>query len=642
MSGDGFAYKPISDYAAIGNLRTVALIARDGSLDWCCLPELSNDAVFAALLDHRRGGTFRVFPTLRGDLSPPVRQSYVRDTNVLETCFLTERGRLVVTDFMPLEGTLDGVGKSQTRPEVVRVIRAMDGPVSVDVVWSPRPGFARTPPRISLRHGGAVAYGATGERIALAGLPVPGSLVDDGYGPALHARFELHPGRPLVLVTRWNAEETRVHREVGLAELETTIDTWRTWVYRDAATGARSWAAPYSEQVVRSELVLKLLTHNDTGAIAAAATTSLPETLGGVRNWDYRYTWIRDASLTIQALAALGHTYAASDFFHFLHEASEAQEETHEGLRIMYGLHGESDLKEVELTHLSGYGGSRPVRSGNEASIQTQHDVYGELLTAAYELVRRGEILPRRLWSFLGRVADLASDCWELPDAGIWEFRDDRHFIHSKGMVWVALDRALHLREIIGLPGDVERWRRVAREARRYTVDVGFNRELGAFVQAAGARDLDAANLRLALLELLPIHDPRVQSTVDRTLTHLTCNGLVYRYRNDDGFPGKEGAFGITTCWLISVLALSGRLDEAVAIFDGLLGRANHVNLFSEQIDPHSGAFLGNFPQAFTHLGIINSALYLAHAAGRDVPIPSPVGAHEHRIEAGHDSLDHP
>lgn len=632
-------YKEISHYAAIGNLRSVALVALDGSVDWCCFPELSDDAIFAALLDSERGGSFRIAPLShvwgKGGRDPTSGsyQRYIPDTNVLETHFDTRWGKLLVTDFMPLRGSLDGVGKSETRPELTRIVRAIGGPIEVLCHWAPRPGFGKEPPMMRHAPHGVVAEGSAGERVALAGLSTRARLVDDGFGPVAQAVIRVEPGMPLVLSTRWGVEETAIRPSEAFDDLERTVEAWQGWCHRHAFAQTREWASPYSEYINRSELVLKLLIHGDTGAIAAAATTSLPETLGGERNWDYRYTWVRDASLTVQALSALGHRYAALDFLQFLHGALRPQAAQNAELRIMYGLHAEADLPEYELRHLEGYRASSPVRVGNAASTQTQHDVYGELLSAAYELIRQGVRLPSDLWLFLSRVADLAATHWRKPDAGIWEFRDKRQFIHSKGMVWVALDRATHLGHLTGLPGDRRRWRRVAREVRAYTLEEGFNPELGSFVQSAGSSVTDAANLRLLLHEILPLDDPRVHSTLERTMQELLRNGLLYRYRDHDGLPGDEGAFGITTCWLIDVLAVHQRLDEAYELFEGLLSRANHVLLFSEQIDPMTGTFLGNFPQAFSHLGLINSALYLAYCAGLEPPLPAPVGTSSHRQE---------
>jgi GH15 family glucan-1,4-alpha-glucosidase len=415
------------------------------------------------------------------------------------------------------------------------------------------------------------------------------------------------------------------------------VDTWRDWVRQGDAERRHEWAGGLRPQLARSELALKLLIHADTGAIAAAPTTSLPETIGGVRNWDYRFTWIRDASLTAQALMTLGHHQEATEFLLWVEHVSEARASRDSGIQIMYGLRGESELPEAELPHLEGYRGSRPVRIGNAAHSQLQLDIYGELLDSAYELARRGVELDGSLPGFLQAVADRAAGAWHRTDSGIWEVRGEpRHFVYSKLMAWVALDRASHLADRHSLPGDAARWRQERDRLRDDVLERGYNPEVGAFVQSYGSTELDAANLLIPLHELLPFDDPRVQGTIDRTLEQLTENGLVYRYRADDGLPGKEGTFGLCTYWLVDALALSGRLDEAWEIFEGMTGRANDLGLFAEQIDAESGEFLGNFPQAFTHVGLINSALYLAYAEGRQIPEPAPIGTPEHRLGVGH------
>ncbi|MBE0595707.1 MAG: glycoside hydrolase family 15 protein, partial [Desulfuromonadales bacterium] len=305
----------------------------------------------------------------------------------------------------------------------------------------------------------------------------------------------------------------------------------------------------------------------------------------------------------------------------------------------MYGLHGETELPELELPHWEGYRRSRPVHIGNGAADQFQLEIFDEFLNMGYELARRGEELEPEIWDFLARVADHVDEVWEKPDHGIWEMRGPtRHFTYSKVMAWVAFDRAIHLARGYGLKGDVEKWRRGRERVRQAVLENGYDRKLGAFVQAFGAADLDASNLRIPLMEFLPFDDPRVQGTIDRTLEQLTENGLVYRYRVDDGLPGKEGTFGLCTFWLVDALALSGRLEEAEKIFASIARHVNHVGLFAEQIDAASGAFLGNFPQAFTHIGLINSVLNLAWARGRPIPEHGLIGTPEHREEVGRES----
>jgi GH15 family glucan-1,4-alpha-glucosidase len=405
-------------------------------------------------------------------------------------------------------------------------------------------------------------------------------------------------------------------------------------VHKEEATGDRSWAGRQSERVIRSELALKLLTHAETGAFAAAATTSLPEVIGGVRNWDYRLTWIRDAALTAQALFALGHEADAIAFIEWAERAAEQKGQMDGGLQVLYTIHGEPGLTEMELPNLEGYRGSAPVRVGNGAADQLQLDIYGELISAAYELVRMGGELSPDVREFLPQVADQACSAWRRADHSIWEPRNGPfNFVYSKVMVWMALDRAIKLVGNGTMVGDMERWKQTCDSIRDEVLDRGYDIEQGAFVQSYERNVLDAASLLFPLMEFLPFSDPRVQSTIDRTLESLTENGLVYRYRADDGVAGEEGAFVLCTFWLVDALALSDRLDEAYEIYEGVLARGNHVGLYSEQIDPGSGAFLGNFPQAFSHLGLINSTLYLAYKEGRETPVPAPIGSDEHRGE---------
>jgi GH15 family glucan-1,4-alpha-glucosidase len=628
-------YLPIEHYGAIGNLRTVALVGLDGSIDWCCLPELDRPSTFGAILDSKRGGRFRVAPAGRWRSE----QRYLEATNVLETLFEAGGGRLSVTDFMPLHGSILGAGDPLTAPEIHRILRCEQGEVEVEVEWSPRFDYARAVPRVARLTGGFVAE-ANGERVTLGGLPADAVEIAEGEGgPVLHARIRLPAGERMVLVTRYGSPDARAALNESLSALETTIHAWREWAHHCERPEECAFAGEWHPQVIRSGLALKLLTHPETGAIAAAATASLPENIGGVRNWDYRFTWIRDAAFTAQALFAVGHRAEALDFLKWAHGVSSVKGDRPFGLQIMYGLHGETELPEFDLEHLEGYRGSRPVRIGNGAAKQRQLDIYGELLGSAYELVRMGRALDPPLMAFLSRVADQACDVWREPDYGIWEVRGGpRHFVYSKVMVWVALDRAVRMAERWGLPGRVGMWRRNRDAVRQAILAEGYDRRVGAFVQSFGSSVLDASNLLIPIVEFLPFDDPRVQGTIDRTLERLTENGLVYRYLADDGLPGGEGAFGLTTFWMVDALALSGRLEEAREMFEGVARRANHVGLYSEEFDPRTGAFLGNFPQAFSHIGFINSALYLARAEGRIAPAPAPVGSQEHGEETGHDT----
>jgi GH15 family glucan-1,4-alpha-glucosidase len=622
---------PLSAYGAIGNLRSIALVGANGSVDWCCLPYLAAPSVFAALLDERRGGRFVVAPVS----APLGEQSYIEDTNVLCTHWRTERGRLCVTDFMPVVGALDGEAPPRARSELHRLVVCEAGEVEVEVEWAPRMDYARRPTRVERVPGGYLAR-QNSTLLSLGGLPGGHRLEDDGAGPCVRARFRLTAGERVALVTQWEAGPLYGTRMTTEAALKETVACWRAWVYKARACGGREWAGPWQALITRSELILKLLTVMDTGAIAAAATTSLPETIGGVRNWDYRFVWIRDGAFTAQALTALGHHNEAARFLQWAEEVADIHDHEDRRLQIMYGLHGEAELPEEELPHLAGYHGSRPVRIGNGAAEQAQHDIYGELLTAAYELVRHGQQLTPSQRRFLAELADETCQHWAEPDSGLWEMRKEpRHYTHSKLMCWAALDRALRMARHGILEGDVARWRETRERIREVVLREGYSEERGAFVQSFGSRELDASSVLIPIHELLPCNDPRVQSTLDATLAQLTENGFVYRYVADDGLPGREGAFGLTTFWLVDALALSGRLEEAERIFEGMARAASPLGLYAEQLDPRTGALLGNLPQAFTHLGLINSALYLAHARGERLPLPPLLGTEEHRREEG-------
>lgn len=623
-------YLPISAYGAIGNMRSVALVGLDGSIDWCCFPEIDSPSVFAAILDHASGGCFRVAPARPLASS----QRYLDFSNVLETTFDTERGRLVVTDFMPLRGSIIAGEDHEAPPEIHRLIEAIDGDIEVEITWAPRPDYGRTPPNLEPTPSGFVAT-AGDDRLALGGLPAGVTPTTDPSGPLVRTTLTMRAGTRLALLTRWDATDAATSPEVASRALEETLTSWRSWATMEQQANDRGWAGYWNEHVIRSELALKLLTFAPTGAIAAAPTTSLPETVGGVRNWDYRFSWIRDSALTAQAFNAMGHIEEAGAFIHWAERVSRKRGVNEHRLRLMYDVRGNACLPEGELGHFEGYRRSKPVRFGNKAAEQHQHDIYGDLLGAAYEYVRMGRDFDPDMWDFLSRCASHTVDIWSDPDDGIWEFRDGPHqFVYSKVMVWVALQRACIMAARGHLKGDVATW---SREQERVCQDIlakGYNEEVRAFTITYGSPDLDAANLLIPLREFLPFADARVQSTIDRTIEELTENGMVYRYLTDDGLPGEEGTFVLCTFWLVDALALSGRLDEAYQIFDGMASRVNHVGLLSEQIEATTGKFLGNFPQAFSHMGLINSALYLAHMEGRETPVPAPIGTEAHRDEA--------
>jgi GH15 family glucan-1,4-alpha-glucosidase len=643
-------YLPIANYGAIGNLRTVALVGTNGSIDWLCIPETPSPSVFAALLDPERGGRFRCGPV--GGV--PVSQHYLEDTNVLVTSFVTTGGaRVRVIDFMPIDGDIVSGHAATTWPELHRLIScdadSLPEGAEIEVEWSPRFDYARAETSLALTPDGYVARASGGQRLALSGVRDANGqaavVLRDAYGPTLRARMHLPPGGELALVCSWSEAGFSSNGAAHPADaattkhrLDRTVEAWRKWLRKEPAE--RVWSGPWRRHVVRSELTLKLLVHVESGAFVAAPTTSLPECIGGIRNYDYRYCWLRDASLMSQALEAIGHADELEALVRWVERVSEAGATDGGGLSVLYGIHGEQHLPVVELDHLAGYMGSRPVQIGNDATEQRQLDIFAELLTAGYVLSKHGRV-DETLARFLARVADRAAREWQERDYGVWEMRNGPSaFVYSKVKVWEALVRAIGLARRGVLRGDVARWRSARDAIRKDVLMHAYDDDLGAFKMAYERPELDAANLLVPMLEFLPVDDPRVVRTVHRTLEALADGELVYRYRSPDGLPGDEGAFLACSFWMVDVLALSGRVDEAAALFEALLRRSNHLGLFAEQIDPQTGAFLGNFPQAFSHVGLLNSALYVAYAQGRREGLPTLIGTEEHRRESRADRED--
>lgn len=593
MNGE---YPPISDYALIGDGHTAALVSRAGSIDWCCWPHLDSPAVFCRLLDARRGGAFRIAPVG----SHQVSRAYVEGTNVLATTFRAQDGEVRLTDFMPAERKDDGTGGEDIEEShrILRLIEGLSGELDVGLYFRPTFDYARAPTHVEISDSGAIA---TAGREALR-LIVPVSLSRDPAG-GVTGRVRVRAADRIWVTL------TDVHQSAlpdPEAALNETILCWRNWIRRCTYRGK------YEEHVRRSALTLKLLTFEPTGALIAAPTTSLPEEIGGVRNWDYRYTWLRDSALTLYALQSIGYHDEARHFFEWLQTLCLS---CHDNIQIMYRLDGGRDLPEQTLPHLEGYRGSRPVRIGNAAAAQTQLDIYGEVLDAAHLCYEGNRAPDPRLWSVLTLLADRAVERWQEPDAGIWEVRaGPQHFLYSKLLCWVALDRAVRLAEEDQMRGDVATWTRTRDEIREAILTRGYDHALQAFTQAFDSPVLDASALVIPLVGFLPATDVRVRSTVRAIQERLTSNGLVYRYLAEDGLVGGEGTFALCSFWLVDNLALSGQVDEARRLFERVVGYANDVGLLAEEIEPVRGELLGNFPQGFTHLGLIQSALSIAKA----------------------------
>lgn len=597
---------PISHYALLSDCQGAALVSRAGSIDWACLPRFDSPSAFARILDER-GGHWRIEPTRPYE----AERAYLPDTMVLRTEFRTPEGSAVVTDAMVLGAGEAGHRIGKNSPHViVRKLEGISGSVELQVEVAPRPGYGLTEPVLIKEAGGVRSRGGTYSCVVSADVPlqVKGgdatATIRLQAGQAVH--FTLHAVSP------WEDPPGYLSGgDIG-ALLDDTIAGWRSW----SELHQKGYEGPYAEMVRHSGRVLQALTYAPTGAIIAAPTTSLPETIGGTRNWDYRFCWVRDASLTLEALWVAACPHEAGDFFAFLATAAGGRIPAGKDLQVLYGVGGERLVPEHELSHLTGYRGSLPVRIGNGAWDQAQLDVYGELLNAAWLLAGEvGQFDPFTA-QFLIDVADTAAARWTEPDHGIWEIRDaPRHFLHSKLMCWVALDRAIQMADRLGAEDRVQEWT-ATRDRIRSTIEAqGWSEKAGAYTQSFGSDDLDASSLMLLITGFLPATDRRMRSTIEAVATSLTDDrGFVYRYLRPDGLPGKEGTFAVCTCWLVQCLAEIGEISRARQLLDRIVGLANDVGLLSEEVDPHTGELLGNFPQAFTHIGLVNAAWAIARA----------------------------
>ena len=593
---DGYA--PIRDYALIGDGRTGALVARDGAIDWLCLPNVDSPSTFARLLDAEGGGSFELSPTERFE----TEQAYVEGTNVLQTTFRTSDGSVRVTDAMTLTDT---TSISPMR-EVVRRIEGLEGRVRLR--WSVAPKFVYGTREATIgRRSGRPFFCVGKDALAVSAWDAGEIEFRDA---SVGGSFELDPGRSALIALGYAYKEPMVLPARGRTEhrLDRTLQFWQRW------SGRAQYDGPWREQVVRSALVLKLLVYAPSGAIVAAPTTSLPEWFGGGRNWDYRYTWVRDASWTLDAMLRLGYTDEATSFFWWIMHASRI---TQPRLQILYRVDGGMRAREIELDSFAGYRGSRPVRVGNGAADQVQLDVYGSLFDAATMYVDDGCEIDRDTGKELGSIADYVADHWRDRDSGIWEVRNDpTHFTQSKALCWVALDRACSLAERGILPDRRERWRREADAIRAFVEEQGWSDDRRSYVRAPDQPELDGSLLTMVLLEYPPSSENRLQLLLDAVRRDLAEGPLVYRYRGEDGVEGKEGAFLTCSFWLADALARVGRVDEAAELMDQLVQLGNHVGLFSEEMDPQTREFLGNYPQGLTHLALVNAAVSIQDARG--------------------------
>ncbi|KOT30848.1 glucoamylase [Streptomyces rimosus subsp. rimosus] len=581
-------------------MQTAALIGRDGSVDWLCLPHFDSAACFAALLGDRENGHWLLAPAASDARS---ERSYRDDTLVLDTVWHTGTGSVKVTDFMP---------QRDRAPDLVRIVEGLEGEVAMQGVLRLRFDYGLVVPWV--RHVGRCRVAVAGPDSAW--LRTEPDVETYGQGFSTRSDFTVAAGERVAFILTWHPSHEPRPAEIDPYEaLEHTLEDWRAWAAHCRYNG------PYRAEVLRSLITLKALTFAPTGGIVAAPTTSLPEELGGVRNWDYRFCWLRDSTLTLNSLITAGYTEEAAAWRDWLLRAVAGNPAD---LQIMYGLGGERRLPETELPWLGGYAGSKPVRIGNAAVEQRQLDVYGGVLDSFHTARIAGLPSKPHAWNIQRSLLDFLESHWREPDEGLWEVRGPRrHFVHSKIMAWVAADRALKAVEIHpDLEGDVERWRAMRDAVHREVCEKGFDPERNTFTQSYGSDQLDAATLLIPRLGFLPADDPRVIGTVDAVRKELTHEGLIRRYSTDgravDGLPGSEGTFLVCSFWLAEALHLTGRREEAQKLFDRLLRLPNDLGLLAEEYDPVSGRQLGNFPQAFSHVGLIGTAFTMFGCDGAD------------------------
>ena len=592
------SYRPIEDYGVIGDLNTVGLISREGSIDFMCFPDFDSPTIFARLLDDQQGGFFCIRPA---DLNGKQKQLYISDTNVLLTRFLQHEGVAELSDYMPIE-------EIRVIPNLVRRIKAVRGTIRARMICAPKFNYASAEHTIELVDQGVI-FTAQGEEGLVLRLRSEVPLeVKDGE---VSAAFTLQQGESAAFILEQvrPGEKSPCEQAAYVSDtFKDTVNFWHNWIANSNYTGR------WREMVNRSALTLKLITSQVHGSLVAAPTFGMPEVVGGERNWDYRYTWIRDSAFVVSALMKLGFDAEARAFTNWIKERTN-QMNSDNSLQVVYALSGEKDLSERTLPHLEGYRESQPVRVGNGAFDQLQLDIYGELMDALYIMDRYSSELSHDLWMNLIRIVDYVTAHWKQPDEGIWEIRGGKkHFLFSRVMCWVAMDRGIRIAEKRSFPAPLDRWRAVRDEIYHDVYDNFWNEEKNAFTQIKGGKTLDASSLLMPLVGFISPNDPRWLSHLETVEEELVYDSLVYRYSPEgdapDGLPGIEGTFSICTFWYVENLARIGELRKARLFFEKMLGYANHLGLYAEELSPQA-EHLGNFPQAFTHLALITAAFEL-------------------------------
>lgn len=596
--------QPIAEHALLSDCHTAALVDRAGSVEWWCSPRFDSPSVFGRILDDG-AGHFSIVPRRVGE----VTRRYQEDSLVLTTTFRTPSGVVELTDALAMGDGVRGHDLGIDSPHVLlRQAECVEGDVELEIEFVPRPEYGLTFPSIRQADGGVVARGGSTTLYLSSSIPleIDGSVANGSVTLTAGERAAW----AVASASSWDPPlPAWSHDQIG-ERIADTLAAWQSW-----KAAHQNYEGPYAELVEHSGRVLQALTYRPTGAMVAAPTTSLPETVGGERNWDYRYSWVRDASDTLGALWIAACPDEAADFVTYLTTAASSFHQRQE-LQVMFGVRGERNLTEQELFWLDGWRESKPVRVGNGAWAQRQLDVYGQLLAAVRRLEGQLPDLGREERELLAGLADVAARVWNEPDHGIWEIRDEpRHYLHSKLLCWVALDSAIDLAGWLGAADRVDDWQAAREEIRDAILADGWSEEVGAFTQSFGAATLDASVLLIPIVGFLPFDDPRVVATIDAVTEELTdSRGLVRRYRSYDGLPGEEGAFLLCTFWLAEALARLGRVDQARQVFERAIDHCNDVGLLSEEVDSESGELVGNFPQAFSHVGLINAAWAIAQA----------------------------